>query len=524
MDRPDDEQREFDERLEQAREQEARAQERYVDGQLVAWSPLRGSQTSFLACPLFEALYHGTRGNGKSDALLMSFAQHVDRGHGPAWTGVLFRRTYPELADIVAKSERWFRQIFPSAELNRGRLEWQWPTGERLYFRHMRRHEDYWSYHGHEYPWIGWEELTNWVDDVCYRKMFACCRSSTPGVPRMIRATTNPYGRGHNWIKTRFRLAGRWRDTIVIDDAVDKAGQPEKPRASIHGHVDENKVLLRADPGYKGTIGSAATNESMLAAWLDGSWDVVSGGMFDDIWDIEWNVLPPFAVPRTWVITRAFDWGSSKPFSVGWYAKSDGSDLLLEDGRVMSTVRNDLFRIGAWYGWNGRPNEGCRALAVDVAKGIVEREIARGLRSPNSPRYCRVKAGPADSSIFAVENGVSIAIDMERPVRVGKVVYPGIKWLRADKRPGSRKTGWEAMRRMIAAAKPEKGMPRERPGLFVVGKHNEHFLRTVIGLPRSEKDPDDVDTDAEDHIADEVRYQCRTIGAEVRTGQTTGMH
>ena len=511
----------FDVRLEVARAEEAKVPARRVDGRDVIWAPQAGSQVDFLQCPLFEVLYHGTRGPGKTDALLMSYAQHVDAGHGQAWRGIIFRQTYPQLADVQAKSEKWFRQIFPRARFNRSGMRWEWPGGEMLLLRHMARPEDYWNYHGHEYPFIGFEELANWNSDECFRSMFACCRSSTPGVPRMVRATTNPYGVGHNWVKERYQLHGQWWKTVVLEAPLDLDGREEPPRAAIHGHIDENKILMAADPKYKQTIAASAANEAMARAWLEGSWDFVAGGMFDDVWDQRRNVVPEFVVPAGWRLDRAFDWGSSRPFSVGWWAQSDGSDLLLDDGRLVSTVRGDLFRAREWYGWTRRPNEGLRMLAVDIAKGIVERELLWGWRSLGR---CRVRAGPADSSIFTVENGVCIAHDMDQPVRIDGRVYQGVAWVAADKRPGSRKMGWEMMRKMISNARPSENGPRELPGLFVVGRQCPQFLRTVLALPRDERDLDDVDTDSEDHIGDETRYRVRAVGTGARGGTTVGMY
>lgn len=520
-------QEEFDRRYQEAdaRERANPPRERFVDGKLVVWAPQPGSQDEFLSCPLFECLYHGTRGPGKTDSLLMSFTQYVGRGFGSAWRGILFRETFPQLADVVAKSEKWFRRLFPGAEFNRQRMEWRFPDGEILRFAHMRRPETYWDYHGHEYPWIGWEELTNWADDECYRAMMSCCRSSTPGLPRMIRATTNPYGVGHNWVKDRFRLWGEWWRTQVITDATDLQGNLEPPRAAIHGHIDENRILLDADPNYKQTIAAAARNKAMLAAWLDGSWKIVAGGMFGpDVWSYDYNVLPRFAIPRSWRIDRAFDWGSSAPFSVGWYAESDGSDFRIGN-RIHSSVSGDLFRIREWYGWTGRPNQGLEELATNVSKGIVERELAWGWRRLNVIGGGLVEDGPADSAIFAIESGRSIALDMEQPVRVGGVQYEGITWTPADKRPGSRISGWEQVRTMMRNAWPnEKSRPREHAGLFVVGDLCPQFLRTVLSLPRDERKLDDVDTNAEDHIGDELRYRVRSTGLVVGSGTTHGYY
>lgn len=514
---------EFEKRLQAQRDLESKRAEpeRIVAGRRVAWAPQAGSQTAFLACPLFEALYHGTRGPGKTDALLMSFVQHVGKGYGAAWRGILFRETYPQLADVVAKSERWFRKIFPGAKFNRQRMAWEFETGEVLMFRHMRTPDDYWNYHGHEYPWIGWEELTNWADDRCYKAMMSCCRSTHPDVPRMIRATTNPYGVGHSWVKDRFRLYGRWWETIVILDSIDDRGDIEPPRCAIHGHIDENRALLRADPNYKQTIAASATNSAMAEAWLRGSWALIAGGLFSDVWSHAHNALPRLIVPQTWTIKRAFDWGSSRPFSVGWWAISDGSDLRTRAGKVRSTVKGDVFRVKEWYGWTGRANEGKRMLAAKIAEGIVEREVAWGWRVGDR---CRVSAGPADSAIFTVENGNCIATDMLSPVRVNGRVYTGIEWLPADKSPGSRTNGWEVMRKMIQAAQPVDGLPREYPGLFIDEAECPQFVRTVLSLPRDEKNLDDADTDAEDHIADETRYLVRSLGTEAGSGKTIGGH
>lgn len=509
-------------RLRMAVTQEAVVPAQKSMGQDVVWAPQDGSQTTFMQCSLFEALFHGTRGPGKTDSLLMAFAQHVGRGHGAAWRGIIFRQSYPQLADVQAKSEKWFRQMFGNkAKFNRAKMMWEWDTGEVLLLRHMARSEDYWNYHGHEYPFIGWEELTNWSDDACYKAMFACCRCSTPGVPRMVRATTNPYGVGHNWVKDRFRLHGQWWLTMIITDATDIEGRPEPVRCAIHGHIDENKILLAADPQYKQTIIAAAANPAMAEAWLDGSWDIVAGGMFEDVWNPKHNIVGPFAIPTSWKVDRSFDWGSSRPFSVGWWAQSDGTDLRYDDGTIVSTVKGDLFRIKEWYGWNGQANQGLRYLAVDIAKGIVERELLWNFRKGDQTF---VRPGPADTSIFNVENGVSIGQDMSKPVRIGNIMYKGIPWGRADKRPGSRKTGWEAVRKMMKAAWPNDGRPREKPGLFVVGRECPQFIRTVPSLPRDEKDMDDADTNAEDHIPDEVRYRVRYIGTEPGSSTHTGMY
>lgn len=485
-----------------------------VPGKNVVWAPQPGSQYDFLRCPVPEVLLEGNRGGGKTDALLMDFGQHVGKGFGAEWRGILFRQTFPQLEDVVAKSKKWFPQIWRGATFNASDYYWGWPTGERLYFRHMLREDDYWKYHGHNYPWIGWEELTTWATDGCYRKMFSTWRSPHPYVPRKVRSTTNPYGPGHNWVKRRFNLPippGRRAGRLIEEE-----GLP--PRIAIHSTLAENEVFTSADPNYRRNLLAAARNVAEKKAWLEGSWDIVAGGMFDDLWEPRYHVMPPLVrhIPDDWRIDRSFDWGSSKPFSVGWWAQSNGSDLQLPNGKIISTVRGDLFRILEWYGSTGEPNEGLRMLATDVAKGIVERELAHGLHG-------RVKPGPADTSIWTVENGHSLAADMRKPVRVGTKQYPGVQWTRADKGKGSRKTGWEQLRQRLGAALPPEYGPREYPGLFVC-ENCEDFIRTVPVLPRDlNKDPDDANTNAEDHIADETRYRVRETGKRARGARALGV-
>jgi hypothetical protein len=470
-----------------------------------AWSPQRGSQVLFMSCPVFEVLYEGTRGPGKTDALIMDFAQDVGKGYGEDWRGILFRRSRPELRDIIAKTRKWFKKIFPSAQYNKVEKTWTWPDGEQLILAHIRNESDYWSYHGHAYPWIAFEELTTWPDDGAYRKMMSCCRSSNPLVPRKYRATCNPYGPGHNWVKRRFRLPGH--RGIVIRDAVDSQGLPEPERVAIHGNIIENQILLQADPGYISRIRASARNASEAAAWIEGRWDIVSGGMFDDMWDAQVNVLDPFEVPASWRVSRSFDWGSSRPFSVGWWARSDGTPVVLRDGRVLNTVRGDVFRIAEWYGANPKqPNVGLYMKSADIAAGILQREVKMRrdglIRGPVHP-------GPADSAIWSSVPGTpSIEKDMRDA---------GVMWEKADKSPGSRKQGWEQIRtRLKNSHRDERGM-REKPGLFVFRTCHD-WISTVPTLPRDDRDLDDIDTESEDHQADETRYYVMETSNGMRQG------
>lgn len=484
---------EYDKRLKEATEREDSVPVYYVEGQSVEWLPQEGSQVSFMRCVVFEALLHGPRGTGKTDVLCMDFAVDCEIGLGADWRGILFRETYPQLADVVAKTKKWFPRIFPGrVRFNSTAMRWDWDSGEFLLLRHMRREDDYYNYHGHNYPWQGWEELTNWAMPDCYLLMFSCCRSDNVKVPLRIRSTCNPYGPGHSWVKNRFRLPGATGSIIL--DGVDFDGRPEPPRVAIQAYLQENKILLRANPDYVKLVAAAARSKAEQLAWINGRWDIVAGGILDEAWIIArpYAIVNEFEVPRSWKIFRAFDWGEASPFSVGWYAISNGEGPQL-------FIPGDIVRIFEWYGWNGQPNVGCGLTCHEIAQGIIEREMEWGI-------HRRVRPGPADNQIYTKINQQSLADDMEKPVKIAGKWWKGVEWERADQAPFSRVAGADRMRQMLKNTIPPEGSRREHPGFFLVRGRNPQWERTVPTLPRSKKDPNDADTEAEDHAYDESRY------------------
>lgn len=537
------------------------------DGTRIVWEPLPGSQTLGMSCPAQIILMHGTRGPGKTDCQLMRFRRNVGQGYGRHWRGIIFDREYKNLDDLVSKSMRWFPEFKDGARFisSKSDYKWVWPTGEELLFRAIKKANDYWGYHGQEFPYIGWNELTKYPTDELFEAMMSCNRTSfrpedfpftidgdlynkTGRVEYVSRhhkfalkcflrditlevfATCNPHGAGHNWVKKRFINAqpmGKIQRTSinVFNPRTQQREDVVKTQVHIFGSYKENKYL---PPEYIATLESI-TDKNKKKAWLGGDWDIVAGGMFDDVWESLHNVVKPFNVPHSWRIDRSFDWGSSKPFSVGWWAESDGSDVQMPDGTWRSTVRGDLFRIAEWYGWSGKANHGLNMLANDIAAGIIERELAWGL-------FGRVLPGPADNSIWDVENGNSIAVDMAKPVTIKNGPYAnkkfaGVQWGRSDKSPGSRKAGWQKMRKFMDKAHPnyivgQNGeklarIPREEPGLYVFNTCTM-FIDLVPILPRDEVDQDDVDTEAEDHIGDEVRYRVLATGLGAKSGKTKG--
>lgn len=421
----------------------------------------------------------------------MDFVQHVDRGYGPHWRGIIFRQTFPQLGDIIARSKIWIPKIFPEAKYNESKHEWVFPKGETLLLRFIRRPEDYGNYHGQEFPFVGWEELTNWSTNVCYELMKTCCRSSYPGMPRKYRSNCNPWGVGHDWVKSLFV------DPAPVGTPI-PTGTGEF-RVRIHGDIVENAPLMEADPNYLPLLGGIR-DENIRKAWRHGDWNIIAGGFFSDVWNEQFHVVPYFDPPKTWEVRRSFDWGSAKPSSLGFWAISDGREVEALGGR--SFPRGSLIRFREWYtvakDQHGFviPNEGLRLTNHQLGLGVAERSL---------DREGRWSGCVADPSIFTRLGKDSIYEDLRKAAKEG-----GHK-LSFGKAKTERVAGWQRLRQFLEFSAVERP---ESPGLWVC-ENCFDWLRTVPLMVRDSKNMDDLDTETEDHAADETRYACMSYSTKV---------
>jgi hypothetical protein len=495
----------------------------------VVWYPLPGSQAAALCCPANHILYEGSRGPGKTDAQLMFFRKHVGLGYGQHWRGIIFDREYKNLDDLVAKSLRWFPQFKDGARFLQSKADyrWVWPTGEELQIRQIKRSQDYWKYHGQEFTFIGWNELTKFPTPELYDSMMSCNRSSfipdrhtprkedgsydtpngkpLPEIPLVVFATTNPYGPGHGWVKKQFvdpvppgRMVRAERE--VFNPRTQQKEKVTGTQVRIFGSYRENKFL---SPDYVATL-TDVKDVNKRKAWLTGDWNIVAGGAFDDLWSEGIHVVPRFQIPAGWYVDRALDWGSSKPFSVGFWAIADGTEAPLPDGRVFCPPKGSLVRFGEWYG--------CDPNAHNTGLNLSARAVAQGTKRLQdrllADRWVlrQIQPGPADSSIFDDsrkgkdgQGSDSIASEMEKE---------GITWNRADKSPGSRKNGLQLCRDRF-----ENALTGEGKGIYIM-EHCRAAIAQIPVLPRDPDDTDDVDSEAEDHLYDEMRY--RVLAGESR--------
>ncbi len=487
-----------------------------------AWSPLPGSQTLALSCPCNHILYDGSRGPGKTDDQLMAFRKNVGRGYGAYWRGVIFDREYKNLDDLVSKSRRWFPTIAgPPARFlsSNSDYKWVWSTGEELLFRTIKRPSDYWNYHGQEFPFIGWNELCKFPTPDLYDAMLSCNRSSflpeqhtprviidrqtwrydtpdgkpLPEMPLVNFSTTNPYGPGHAWVKRRFidpAPAGHIvrKTKEVFNPRTQQREMHTRTQVRIFGSYKENTYL---SPEYVMELESIR-DENKRKAWLYGDWDIVAGGAFDDVWKPPVHVRRRFVVPKTWRIDRSFDWGSTHPFSVGWWAEANGESAKLLDGTTFCPPAGTLIRIAEWYGSEEiGTNRGLKLSAKNVAKGIKEYEdVLMKLGWIKK----RPVGGPADNQIRNVNDSDIDTIEK-------RMADEKVRWTKSDKSPGSRKNGLQLTRDRFEAS-----IDNEGPGIYFMD-NCRNAIAILPTLPRDENNPDDVDTSAEDHIWDEVRYR-----------------
>lgn len=434
----------------------------------VLWCPQEGPQTALIECPVFEVFYGGARGGGKTESSIGDWLQHSSL-YGEDAIGIFVRRKFKQLAEVIART----KQLFPKlgGKYNEQKAEWRMANGARLKFVYLERDSDAEEYQGHNYTRVYVEEVTNFPSPGPINKLRATLRSGA-GVPVGMRLTGNPGGPGHNWVKDRYINPNPKGYEIVNEECeveIDGVVQTVRlDRVFIPSKLGDNMLLLRNDPTYVLRLRQSGS-EALVKAWLEGNWDIVDGAYFAEFDEakhvIDRNTIR-WATPQT-VRFRSFDWGSAKPFSVGWWAIADGTWGDLPSGAI--------FKYREWYGASG-VNKGLHMTADKVSTEILKIEKDE-----------RIRYAVGDPSIFIRNGGPSIAESMAQ-----------CRWRRADNK---RLPGWEQIRQRLA------GDTDGRPMIYF-GDNCEDTIRTLPVLQHDEDNVEDLDTDGEDHAADEIRYAC----------------
>lgn len=421
----------------------------------IIFEPNPGPQTDFLAATEKEVFYGGARGGGKSYSLLVDPLRYA---HKQSHRALILRRTMPELRDLINHSHRMYDKAFPGAKWNEQAKEWRFPSGARIEFGYAETLQDSLRYQGQSYTWIGIDELPQFPTPDIWNELRGSLRSVDPSIPEFMRATGNPGNVGSLWVKEMF-----------IDPA--PAGQPFEIRVK-NRNTGEVKAFTRrfipaklADNPY---LTKTDSYELMLLSlpehkrkqWLEGDWTVFEGAAFPEF-DQSLHVCEPFSIPSNWPKFRACDWGYSSPFCVLWFAVD---------------YDNVLYVYREFYG---------KGLSADVfAQRVKQLEYGE-----------TIQYGKLDSSVWSKRGDVGPPI----PEIMGQY---GCHWQPSDRSPGSRHSGKFEVHRRLRPYEQD-GQVRTKLKIFNTCRN---LIRTLPMLPLDENDLEDVDTKAEDHAYDALRY------------------
>ena len=312
--------------------------------------------------------------------------------------------------------------------------------------------------------WIGWDEVTNWPDSTAYQMLIGCLRSSIGGnLPRRIRASGNPGGVGHQWVKDRWQI-GRYKDGFVPIKDEDSG----MTRMYIPSRTRDNPSLILNSPDYEQRL-RAVGSEQLVKAWLEGDWEVVLGAYFDE-WDEKRHVINDVDmddIPPHWKIYRAYDHGSYHPFCVLWYTVTGNEWGDIPAGTIIV--------LREWWGGD-EEGKGIKLSVAQIGDGIAEREY---------DFHRKVDAGPADGQIFEEDGGRPLSEILSSR---------GAFFFRADKR---RVPGWNQLRNRLGN------------NSIKVCKCCRYTRTTLPALQHDKSRPEDVDTTGNDHAADVLRYICQ---------------
>lgn len=435
-----------------------------------------------------EILYGGAAGGGKSH--LMRMAAVTWCTEIPGLQVYLFRRIRDDLVKNHMEGPSGFREFLAGwVECGFVKIvedEIRFWNGSKIYLCHCKDEKDRFKYQGAEIHVLLIDELTHFTDKI-YR--FLRNRVRMVGItlpdkyrdkfPRIV-CGANPGGVGHQFVKMTF-IDGV--EPLKVYKAANSEGG--MLRQYIPARLEDNPSMAANDPGYEFRLAGLGS-DSLVRAMRDGDWDIVEGAFFD-LFDRQRHVLHPFEIPDHWLCFRAGDWGSAKPFSFGWYAVAS-EDFRTPDNTLVP--RGAMIKYREWYGCKldaqGKfiPDAGVKMDATQVGKGVRARDLGDN-----------ITYGVLDPAAFATDGGPSIA---ERIAGGGALFRPA-----DNKRVTARGAmgGWDQLRGRL------RGNEDGHPMLFFFS-NCLHTLRTLPALQHDEDKPEDLDTKAEDHAADETRYAC----------------
>ena len=433
--------------------------------QEVVFAPNPGPQTDFLAAPEREVLFGGAAGGGKSYSLLADPMRYFSN---PAFSGLILRRTNDELRELVFKSQELYPKAYPGAKWQEKKSQWTFPSGARLWMTYLERDEDVMRYQGQSFSYIGVDELTQYSSPYSFNYLRSRLRTTDPDLPTYMRATTNPGGPGHQWVKKMFidpappnkKFVAQDLETgkpLVYPETHEKAGDPLFYRRFIPASLYDNPYL--ADDGaYEANLLSLPENQRRQL--LEGDWAVADGAAFPEFKQSV-HVVEPFDIPDEWVRFRSADYGYSSWSAVHWFAIDPAFETLI--------VYRELYLS--------------KHTGKDLAVAVMEAEVGD-----------RISYGILDSSCWHNRGqiGPSIAEEM---------INMGCRWRPSDRSAGARVAGKNQFHQRLKVDEVT-----EQPGLVFFNTCRQ-IIADLPSIPSDPKGSDDIDPRyAQDHAYDSVRY------------------
>ena len=439
---------------------EATPQEREI-----IFKPNTGPQTEFLAAPEREVLYGGAAGGGKSYGLLADPLRYFSV---PEFNGLILRRTNDELRELVWKSQELYPKAYPGAKWAEKKSQWTFPSGAKLWMTYLERDEDVLRYQGQAFSYIGVDELTQYATPFSWQYLRSRLRTTNPDLPVFLRATSNPGGPGHQWVKKAFvdpAPAGRAFDATDIEsgevlrypETHEKAGQALFQRRFIPATLRDNPYLFK-DGTYEANLLSLP--EMQRRQLLDGDWAVADGAAFGEFRQLT-HVCDPFEIPHEWRRFRSADFGYSSYSAVHWFAIDPSYETLY--------VYRELYLS--------------KHTGRDLSKAVLNAEIGDN-----------IQYGILDSSCWHQRGNIGPSIAEE-------MIAEGTRWRPSDRSSGARVAGKNRLHELLKVDE-ETGTPG-----IVFFNNCRQIIADIPVIPSDPKGTDDIDPRyASDHAYDSIRY------------------
>jgi hypothetical protein len=439
------------------------------------WTCNPGPQEEFVLGALGEVgeiMYGGAKGGGKSDAIGPKALKHVSEN--PVHARVLILRE--DAGEIQELIDRMAPMCMAMGGTWVGkRRRWTFPGGAQIIFGHLLKgYKPYW---GHSYSMIIVDEITRCI---ATEKEYTLLKGSLrkPGVKCQMIILTNPGGKGHGWVKARFK------NVPPLTIQRDENGLE---RVFIPANLSDNRHLDNDGPEgrvYRGLLEQLPDAERK--AFLDGDWDAFEGSVFKIIKGIHTWTWAQFK-ERTGLDRPPFDWNKYRMYDHG-FAKPGACLWGNVDTKDRAFVTREYYTVEVDSKGEFVPNEGARIEPRKVAANIKEKSKGES--------YAGSWTGP--DLFYNVRQDQPGGAKIASHFQAEDVHFTA--WKAGD---GSRLAGKQALHQRMALA--EDGWPM----IIIIEEECSHLIRTLPALERDKHDPELWDSDMEDHAPDALMGFCK---------------